>query len=69
MFQMPYPKEELPEIIGTTLFFNYINRVVDTYLTRDTIIPSTPGIVKIFMKIFPAYKVLAGHKPPLFILL
>ncbi|GMH40350.1 hypothetical protein BSKO_08254 [Bryopsis sp. KO-2023] len=36
-------KEEVPEIIGTAFKFNYINRVVDTFVTREKMLPKKEG--------------------------
>ncbi|GMH38977.1 hypothetical protein BSKO_06875 [Bryopsis sp. KO-2023] len=37
---------EIPEILGTAFLYNYINRVVDLFITQDKIFPAIPGIVR-----------------------
>lgn len=40
----------MPEVLGVAFYFNYINRLVDTYLTRDATLPSMPWAVKMMFK-------------------
>lgn len=46
----PFSQDEAPEVLGVALFFNYINRLVDTYLTRDFTLPSMPWFMKLMSK-------------------
>ncbi|GMH39225.1 hypothetical protein BSKO_07123 [Bryopsis sp. KO-2023] len=47
-----FSKEEGAELIGTTFIFNYINRIMDTYISREKLLPAVPGFVKFFYNNF-----------------
>lgn len=46
----PFTKEQAPEVLGVTFFFNYMNRIVDTYVTQDATLPTMPWFLKLLMK-------------------
>lgn len=53
----PFSLSEAPEIIGTAFYFNFINRVVDEYLTTDLLLPDIPGPLKFVLRTFPDLQV------------
>jgi len=54
----PFSKDKAPEIIGTAVFFHYLNRMVTVFL-GDTILPINIGFLKGMMKSM-AGKMFAG---------
>ncbi|CAD7698905.1 unnamed protein product [Ostreobium quekettii] len=49
----PFNMNEAPEIIGTIHMFNYLNRIVQKYLTTDLVLPAFPWPVKLLLRAFP----------------
>ena len=49
LFSPPFSREDAPEIIGTALFFHYVNRMVNVFLS-NTPLPSDHPLLKGFLK-------------------
>ncbi|CAD7705023.1 unnamed protein product [Ostreobium quekettii] len=49
----PFSLDEAPEVIGTAFTFNYINRVVDKFLTEGLVLPLLPWPVRFLLHALP----------------
>lgn len=48
--KQPFLTSEAQEILSLSFYFNYMNRVVDTYLTRERLLPTIPAFIRFLMK-------------------